>query len=137
MVRDYEVVFITAAELTNEEQADLLARVRGFVERFEGQICQEYLWGRRKLAYPIKKKEYGVYHLWYVQGEGPMLEELERQFGFSENVIRAQTVKIEDWQQAAAKFESLTEVRPVGTESPEEESPETTEDAETTETTEA
>ena len=66
MVRDYEAVFITAADLNNEEQAELLDRVRGFIARFEGQICREYFWGRRKLAYPIKKKDYGIYHLWYL-----------------------------------------------------------------------
>ena len=112
MVRDYEAVFITAADLNNEEQAELLDRVRGFIARFEGQICREYFWGRRKLAYPIKKKDYGIYHLWYLSGDGAMLEELERQFGYSEQVIRAQIIKVEDWESAAAKFESLVELKP-------------------------
>jgi small subunit ribosomal protein S6 len=112
MMRDYEAVFITSADLNSEEQAELLDRVRGFVARFEGQICREYLWGRRKLAYPIKKKDYGIYHLWYLSGDGAMLEELERQFGYSEQVIRAQIIKVEDWESAAAKFESLVELKP-------------------------
>ncbi len=112
MVRDYEAVFITAADLNNEEQVELLDRVRGFIVRFEGQICREYFWGRRKLAYPIKKKDYGIYHLWYLSGDGAMLEELERQFGYSEQVIRAQIIKVEDWESAAAKFESLVELKP-------------------------
>ena len=112
MVRDYEAVFITAADLNSEEQAELLDRVRGFIARFEGQICREYFWGRRKLAYPINKKDYGIYHLWYLSGDGAMLEELERQFGYSEQVIRAQIVKVEDWESAAAKFESLVELKP-------------------------
>ena len=112
MMRDYEAVFITSADLNSEEQAELLDRVRGFIARFEGQICREYFWGRRKLAYPIKKKDYGIYHLWYLSGDGAMLEELERQFGYSEQVIRAQIVKVEDWESAAAKFESLVELKP-------------------------
>jgi len=112
MMRDYEAVFITSADLNSEEQAELLDRVRGFVARFEGQICREYLWGRRKLAYPIKKKDYGINHLWYLSGDGAMLEELERQFGYSEQVIRAQIIKVEDWESAAAKFESLVELKP-------------------------
>ena len=112
MVRDYEAVFITAADLNNEEQAELLDRVRGFIARFEGQICREYFWGRRKLAYPINKKDYGIYHLWYLSGDGAMLEELERQFGYSEQVIRAQIIKVENWESAAAKFESLVELKP-------------------------
>ena len=112
MMRDYEAVFITSADLNSEEQAELLDRVRGFIARFEGQICREYFWGRRKLAYPIKKKDYGIYHLWYLSGDGAMLEELERQFGYSEQVIRAQIIKVEDWESAAAKFESLVELKP-------------------------
>ena len=121
MVRDYEAVFITAADLNSEEQAELLDRVRGFIARFEGQICREYFWGRRKLAYPIKKKDYGIYHLWYLSGDGAMLEELERQFGYSELVIRAQIIKVEDWESAAAKFESLVELKPAEEASEEEE----------------
>lgn len=112
MMRDYEAVFITSADLNSEEQAELLDRVRGFVARFDGQIRREYLWGRRKLAYPIKKKDYGIYHLWYLSGDGAMLEELERRFGYSEQVIRAQIIKVEDWESAAAKFESLVELKP-------------------------
>ncbi|MAC43232.1 MAG: 30S ribosomal protein S6 [Deltaproteobacteria bacterium] len=121
MMRDYEAVFITSADLNSEEQAELLDRVRGFISRFEGQICREYFWGRRKLAYPIKKKDYGIYHLWYLSGDGAMLEELERQFGYSEQVIRAQIIKVEDWESAAAKFESLVELKPAEEASEEEE----------------
>ena len=83
MVRDYEAVFITSADLNSEEQAELLDRVRGFVARFEGQICREYFWGRVN-GLPDQKKDYGIYHLWYLSGDGAMLEELERQFGYSE-----------------------------------------------------
>ena len=61
MVRDYEAVFITSADLNSEEQAELLDRVRGFVARFEGQICREYLWGRRKFGLPDQEKR--LWHL--------------------------------------------------------------------------
>ena len=135
MVRDYEAVFITAADLNNEEQAELLDRVRGFIARFEGQICREYFWGRRKLAYPINKKDYGIYHLWYLSGDGAMLEELERQFGYSEQVIRAQIIKVEDWESAAAKFESLVELKPAE-EASEEEGVKEDNDSDTVETEE-
>ena len=136
MERDYEAVFITAADLNNEEQAELLDRVRGFIARFEGQICREYFWGRRKLAYPIKKKDYGIYHLWYLSGDGAMLEELERQFGYSEQVIRAQIVKVEDWESAAAKFESLVELKPAEEDKVEEDKVEEDKDSDAAETKE-
>jgi small subunit ribosomal protein S6 len=135
MIRDYEAVFITSADLNSEEQAELLDRVRGFVARFDGQIRREYLWGRRKLAYPIKKKDYGIYHLWYLSGDGAMLEELERQFGYSEQVIRAQIIKVEDWESAAAKFESLVELKPAE-EASEEEKVEEDDDSDAVETEE-
>ena len=132
MQRDYEVVLITASDLNNEEQSALLERMRGFVQRFEGEILIEYVWGRRKLAYPIKKKDYGVYHLWYLRGEGPMLEELDRQFNYAEGVIRAQIVRVEDAKIAAAKFEELTSIKP-GAAVEEDTEEEATEDTETVE----
>ena len=39
MVRDYEAVFITSADLNSEEQGELLDRMRGFVARFEGRFA--------------------------------------------------------------------------------------------------
>jgi small subunit ribosomal protein S6 len=108
MQRDYEAVFITAAELSAEEQNTLLDKLRGFIQRSNGEIITEYLWGRRKLAYAINKKQYGVYHIWYLRGDGDMLNELDRQFSYADSVIRSQTIHVEDAHKAAAKFEELT-----------------------------
>ena len=96
------------ADLNSEEQAELLDRVRGFVARSEGQICREYLWGMRKLAYPIRR----VWHLsslvpqWRWGNAGRV--------GAPVWLFRAGSEpdhQVEDWESAAAKFESLVDLK--------------------------
>ena len=63
--------------------------------------------GRRRLAYEIDGNDFGVYHTWYFTGSGKTVDELQRQFGYSDNVLRHQIVKVEDLDTEAAFMQSL------------------------------
>ena len=63
--------------------------------------------GRRRLAYEIEGNDFGVYHTWYFTGSGKTVDELQRQFGYSDNVLRHQIVKVEDLDTEAAFMQSL------------------------------
>lgn len=63
LTREYETLYILAPELNEEEQAEAMAAVVAVIEKAGGKIIKNDLWGRRKLAYPIKKKEEGCYVL--------------------------------------------------------------------------
>jgi len=59
------------------------------------------------LAYEIEGNDFGVYHTWYFTGSGKTVDELQRQFGYSDNVLRHQIVKVEDLDTEAAFMQSL------------------------------
>ena len=45
-------------------------------------------WGKRKLAFPIRKRAMGVYYLFEYESDGDMAAKLERMFKLNQNVLR-------------------------------------------------
>lgn len=73
----YELGLIVDPEATPEEEQGLLDRIETLVTEAGGQIVNKDAWGRRQLAYPIDKKNYGVYHFWKLEVGGDILSTLE------------------------------------------------------------
>ncbi len=103
----FELVFITDPELNDKELESFRKNIKMSISKSEGEIVHEYLWGRRRLAYEIGSNDFGVYHTWYFTGNGNTVNELQRQFGYSDNVLRHQIVKVEDIDTEAAFMQSL------------------------------
>ena len=66
--RQYELVYITPPDTTEEALADLHQQVASVVERFGGAVVRTEPWGRRKLAYEINHQREGVYVLEVLDG---------------------------------------------------------------------
>ena len=103
----YELVFITDPNLSEKDQAVVLKKFKKNLTEFGGKLIHEYVWGRRRLAYEIAGNDFGVYHAWYFTGTGQTVDELQRQFGFSDDVLRNQIVKTEDLDAEASFLHNL------------------------------
>ena len=103
----YELVFITAPTLSEEDLAVVLNKFKKTITEFDGKLIHEYVWGRRRLAYEIAGNDFGVYQAWYFTGSGKTVDELHRQFGYSDDVLRNQIVKTDDLDAEAAFLHNL------------------------------
>ena len=103
----YESIIILDPNATEEDQQGLLGKFKDTVEEQGGQIVHQTPWGRRKLAYPVKKREYGYYHLIYLDRTPVAVSALERALHFDENVLKWMTVAVEDVDEEFNKFEKL------------------------------
>ena len=103
----YELVFITDPSQNNEELASVLKNYKKILTKSGGKLIHEYVWGRRRLAYEISGKEFGVYHAWYFTGTGKTIDELQRQIGYSDEVLRYQIIKTNDIDTEAAFLQTL------------------------------
>ena len=103
----YETVFITHPDLEESDLKKSLKKFKDIIKKGKGKLVHEYLWGRRRLAYQIANQNHGVYHIWYLQGSGAILEELQTQFRYSDEVLRFQTVKVDDLDQEAGFFSEM------------------------------
>ena len=103
----FELVFITDPALSDKELENLQKNIKMSLSKSEGELVHEYVWGRRRLAYEIDGNDFGFYHTWYFTGNGKTVDELQRQFGYSDNVLRHQIVKVEDLEKEAVFMQSL------------------------------
>ncbi len=87
-MRKYELVCIIQPDLDETAFNGLIERVKGWVGDSGGSVDMVDIWGRRKLAYPIRKQTDGQYVLLNVSLEPSATTELERNLRFQENVIR-------------------------------------------------
>ena len=60
---NYETLILAAPEITNEEATKFESQFTKMVKEYKGNITSFDRWGKYKLAYPVKKNEYGVYFL--------------------------------------------------------------------------
>lgn len=94
-MRLYENVLILHPEL-DEEQIDAhIERFTAIVERLNGQLAKIEKWGKKKLAYPVKKHRYGFYVLLRFHGTPELIGELERNYRLMDTVLRYLTVHLE------------------------------------------
>lgn len=109
--RTYEVMYIAAPETADEDVTKLNDAITQLIEKEGGSIVKTEVMGRRKLAYPIKKKTEGHYTLFEIEGSGQEIAELERRFRVNDAVIRYITVRVDEERKTAAKLTAKRENR--------------------------
>jgi small subunit ribosomal protein S6 len=95
-VRQYELIYITPPESTEDALNELHAQVLAVVERFQGTIEKTENWGRRRLAYEIAGHREGVYVLELINGPANLLSELDRRLRVFDIVIRHMVVRVDE-----------------------------------------
>ena len=85
---DYEILLMLDPELPEERQSEIVTRVRESIEKDGGRWDNDEPWGRRRLAYEIKKKQEGVYHLLVFEASGETLDEITRVLKIDDTVMR-------------------------------------------------
>lgn len=95
-MRKYEITYIVHPDLDSEAFKSLNTLVEGWVKDAGGTIEKADIWGKRKLAYPIKKQGEGQYVLLHTEMEPTTCAELERQFRLQEPVMRFLIVAVDE-----------------------------------------
>ena len=88
MVRPYEVVYIFDSALEEPAVNERLARFHALIPQPGAEAPQVNHWGKRTLAYPIRKHETGYYVVAKFETEGSLLPEFERAIKLDEGVLR-------------------------------------------------
>jgi small subunit ribosomal protein S6 len=105
----YEAVIIFDSDLSDDGVKAELSKVENLVKAHAGSVERSDLWGRRRLAYKIRKKEYGIYVVLVIAGDNTLVSDLDRQLKINEQVLR-HLVVIKD--QYAPDFSSRLEEQP-------------------------
>lgn len=87
-LRPYEILVIIDPRPTDEEAAALLTQLGDNLKSLGAEVSRIDNWGKRRLAYDIRKQREGTYAVLEVSAEPAMVKEFERQLRLNENVLR-------------------------------------------------
>ena len=93
---NYEVVFIISPEVTDEDVPNTIDKISELVSKSGGSVTEVSQWGRRKLAYPIKRFTEGNYVLAQLELKPSLTKELEANLRLSSDVLRHLLIKVGD-----------------------------------------
>ena len=93
-MRQYELTLVLDPELTSENQKKALAQINKLVTSFKGKVGKAEDWGKKTLAYPIRKKTSGVFHLLRLDLPEESIKDLDQKLRLEDNLIRFLLVKV-------------------------------------------
>jgi small subunit ribosomal protein S6 len=87
-MREYELMFIVHPELDEEAFNEIVTRISSWITDDGGEILKTDIWGKRPLAYPIRKLSEGQYVLMKLKMNANFGVTFERNMRYLEPVLR-------------------------------------------------
>lgn len=107
----YEHVFLARQDLSQQQVDELVERFKGVITAGGGSVGRVENWGLKSLTYRVKKNRKAYYTLMDLTCPPAALNELERQEGLSEDVLRFLTVKVEKHEEGVSAMMQKREER--------------------------
>jgi small subunit ribosomal protein S6 len=95
-MRPYELMVIIDPEVDERTVEPSLQKFLNVITNDGGTIEKVDIWGRRRLAYDIKKKSEGIYAVVNFTSAPATAKELDRQLGLNETIMRTKIIRPED-----------------------------------------
>jgi small subunit ribosomal protein S6 len=92
-MRAYEVMVILDPSLDERTIEPSLDKYLNVIRNDGGTVDAVDVWGRRRLAYEIKKNEEGIYAVLQLKAEPATVKEFERQLGLNESILRTKVLR--------------------------------------------
>lgn len=108
-MREYETIYILRPDSSTDAIAQVNQKIRGIIEAGGGRLLKVDNWGKRKLAYEVKKQLKGIYLFFSYLGSAGLVEEVERNLRLTDAVIRYYSVKISENVDAAGRTSEVTD----------------------------
>ena len=92
--RVYESAVLINAALDDEAIKNLVTKIRDNIAANGGEIIEVEDWGRKRLAYQVKKSKIGYYTIFRFNAPSDIVPKLERNYQLDENILRYLTVAL-------------------------------------------
>lgn len=117
MMTRYEILMLTVPEITEDESKGIEQNVRKLIKDVKGEVISFERWGKYRLAYQVKKHDYGIYFLtrFEVEKSPALFKEIQSLFTlkYNEIVMRNVVVKLDAKQTLEYKRPHSVEDAPV------------------------
>ncbi|MEW8958606.1 30S ribosomal protein S6 [Moorella humiferrea] len=95
-MRSYEVVFVIKPDLEAEATAAVIDKFTRLIAEQGGQVVEVDQWGKKRMAYEVRKYREGYYVLMKFKGMPAVAQELERVLKITDEVIRYLITRLEE-----------------------------------------
>lgn len=92
----YECVFIARNDVTQQQVETIADNIATTLVELGGEVRKREYWGLRGLAYKVKKNRKGHYMLLGISAPAAGMQEIVRQLGLNEDVLRELTIRVEE-----------------------------------------
>lgn len=93
MIENYEAVFIFDPSLKEEEMEKRVQDACSSITSKKGEIVNQERMGKRRLAYPIKKKVEGIYHVIIFKAPNEIISAIRSEYGLMSSLIRFMIIR--------------------------------------------
>ena len=107
----YELGVIIDPEVEPESETAALERLQAIITDAGGTMVEQDARGRRQLAYPIRKKNYGVYHFWRLNVGGDIIDKLNFELRTNDAVMRSLVLNMDNELRRKRKMDAKHEAR--------------------------
>lgn len=107
-MRNYEIAIVLHPDLEIDIES-ATSKVEKIIELAKGKVTKKDNWGKRKLAYPIKKQDWGIYVFYNVQLDPSAVAQIENTLRITEEVMRYLIVSLENTRLVSKTNQQNTE----------------------------
>ncbi|MBI5026223.1 MAG: 30S ribosomal protein S6 [Nitrospirae bacterium] len=90
----YECSFILEPNLGDEEVAGATEKIRDIILNSGGEVLKSENWGRKKLAYEIKKQKKGLYIILVFKSPASTIQEIEKLYKIFDPILKFMVIKL-------------------------------------------
>ena len=105
----YEHTIIARQDTSPSELKSLEDKYSKIVEKFDGKIIKTENWGLMNLSHLIKKNKKGSYLHFKIEGNGKMVDELEKNESLDKKLLRYVTIRVKKFDLDTNYFEAKDE----------------------------
>ena len=92
----YELALVVNAKIEDDARAAVVEKAKDYITRAEGTVTEVEDWGKKKLAYEIKKNNEAIYMLINFESKPEAIAELERNYRITDEILKFIVVRKEN-----------------------------------------
>ena len=96
MIRRYELMIILDASQSDDDIKKQIEKIKEMITSNDGEIVHEDIWGKKRLAYEVKGKQFGYYVVLEFEATPAVPKELDHYARIESTVVRHMILHIED-----------------------------------------
>lgn len=95
-MRSYQSLIILKPDLEDAQVDQVIEKIGRFIQKSGGSTLKLEKWGKKRLAYKVKKNKFGIYINIYHTCANDKVAELEKEYQLYDQIIKYMIIKIED-----------------------------------------